>query len=213
MCCACGTPGRIDRAFIELRGSDADIVECRRAGYDIPLRVGVDDHRGFLPELPVCLAQVHGPVHLVRYRKFPRRLESFGQGAEPPLIGRAVPDAAVQEAQEIAAAGMGDQVRAEPPRLVILRTLAVRGGRSIGISSVMMSVPFPSLARMRATPAEGPVQSGNTSCFHALLVFLLHFNGLAKGMWLPCRGRNTGYPAPPAQIPASGFPAPGSCLR
>ncbi len=27
---------------------------------------------------------------------------------------------------------------------------------------------------------------------------------------LPCRGRDAGYPAPPAQIPASGFPAPGS---
>ena len=25
-----------------------------------------------------------------------------------------------------------------------------------------------------------------------------------------CRGRDAGYPAPPAQIPAGGFPAPGS---
>jgi hypothetical protein len=28
-----------------------------------------------------------------------------------------------------------------------------------------------------------------------------------------CRGRNAGYPAPPAQIPACGTTAPGSCLR
>jgi len=28
-----------------------------------------------------------------------------------------------------------------------------------------------------------------------------------------CRGRNAGHPAPPAQIPASGFPAQGSCFR
>jgi len=27
------------------------------------------------------------------------------------------------------------------------------------------------------------------------------------------RGRNAGYPAPPAQIPACGTTAPGSCLR
>ena len=26
-------------------------------------------------------------------------------------------------------------------------------------------------------------------------------------------GRNAGYPAPPAQIPACGITAPGSCLR
>ena len=30
---------------------------------------------------------------------------------------------------------------------------------------------------------------------------------------LRCRGREPGYPGPPAQIPASGFPAPGSCRR
>jgi hypothetical protein len=28
-----------------------------------------------------------------------------------------------------------------------------------------------------------------------------------------CRGREPGYPGPPAQIPACGFPAPGSCRR
>jgi hypothetical protein len=28
-----------------------------------------------------------------------------------------------------------------------------------------------------------------------------------------CRGREPGYPGPPAKIPASGFPAPGSCRR
>jgi predicted RecB family nuclease len=28
-----------------------------------------------------------------------------------------------------------------------------------------------------------------------------------------CRGREPGYPGSPAQIPASGFPAPGSCRR
>ncbi len=30
---------------------------------------------------------------------------------------------------------------------------------------------------------------------------------------VPNRGRNWGYPQPPTQIPASGFPAPGSYLR
>jgi hypothetical protein len=29
----------------------------------------------------------------------------------------------------------------------------------------------------------------------------------------PCSGRGPGYPGPPAQIPACGFPAPGSCRR
>jgi hypothetical protein len=31
--------------------------------------------------------------------------------------------------------------------------------------------------------------------------------------YVSCRGREPGYPGPPAQVPACGFPAPGSCRR
>ena len=46
-----------------------------------------------------------------------------------------------------------------------------------------------------------------------MLVFLIcHNSERSCFSFQATRGRNAGYPAPPAQTPASGFPAPGSSV-
>ena len=49
---------------------------------------------------------------------------------------------------------------------------------------------------------------------HSVIVYgaSREFIGYDPNKAKKCRGRNAGYPAPPAQIPACGITAPGSCL-
>ncbi len=67
-----------------------------------------------------------------------------------------------------------------------------------------MSRPFAVLrstatCNLQLAPARSPPQPNRKSKINKIQI-RAH----------PCRGRGAGYPAPPAQIPAGGFPAPGS---
>src|SRR3954466_11537552 len=84
-------------------------------------------------------------------------------------------------------------------RILIDRSLADPGVHSIALTTEEEGVALMAGADLGGTRGVLLIQwSGAGNCVNMLSLML---------------GRGAGYPAPPPQIPACGFPAPGSCRR
>src|SRR3954454_6006775 len=113
--------------------------------------------------------------------------------------------------------GVSDHGRAVAPRLTVRNMLPstfVTASASAGLSLSRLNIPLHMIAVYASwpsspAPTQHSLQGGS----------LLPYPDRSSADWTaPASpgarsGRGPGYPGPPAQIPACGFPAPGSCRR
>ena len=171
----------------------------------------------------VFVSALFGASQVLRSRPnsshLPRRLRLYDFPARPGAANAATGDVRSPKFRRFPFIrnGVSDHGRAVTPRIAvhnILPSTSSNVSASARLNFSRLNIPL----RMIAVYASQPPSPATTQ--HSLEggSLLPYPRRTCTGWKAPAslgarRGREPGYPGPPAQIPASGFPAPGSCRR